>query len=72
MADARITFYYAIIDESGWCYEMRSTSRNCNGLEGYIPIASLEVDYLDKYYNVADGNWYFDEGFTQLFEDGNV
>ena len=72
MAEARITFYYAIIDESGWCYEMCSTSRNCDNLEGYLPISGMDIDYLDKYYNVENGLWYLDEGFTQLFEEGNA
>ena len=72
MAEARITYNYAIIDETGWCYEMRSTSRNCDGMEGLISISSMDIDYLDKYYNVENGLWYLDDAFTQLFEEGNV
>lgn len=64
MAEARITFYYAMIDETGWCYEVRGTSRNCDGREGYISISSYNLDYIEKYYNVADGKWYWEETFT--------
>lgn len=63
MADARITFYYAIIDETGWCYEVCGTSRNCDGMEGYISINSYNLDYVEKYYNVADGKWYLEATF---------
>ena len=64
MAQARITFYYAIIDETGWCYEVCSTSRNCDGMEGYLSISSHNLDYLDKYYNIENGKWYWEDSFT--------
>lgn len=64
MAEARITFYYARIDETGWCYGVISTSRNNDGKEGYVPIPSQNDDYLEKYYNVADGKWYLESTFT--------
>lgn len=64
MVDMRITFHYAIIDETGWCHSVCSTSRGYEGVEGYIAIPSYSEDYIDKYYNVADGKWYLDETFT--------
>ena len=57
-------YNYALIDETGYCYEVRSTSRNCDGEEGYIAIPTDSYDYLEKYYNVADGKWYYDSEFT--------
>lgn len=63
MADMRITFNYAIIDETGYCVEVYSTSRNCDGREGYIPIPMYSYDYMEKYYNVVDGKWYHDAEF---------
>lgn len=58
-------YNYAMIDEDGWCYEICSTTRNCDDLEGYIRIDEYSDDYLEKYYNVADGKWYYDAEFTQ-------
>ena len=57
-------YHYALIDETGWCYEVRDTTLNCDGMEGYIPIPSYDDSYMDKYYNVANGKWYYDAGFT--------
>lgn len=64
MADARITFYYALVDETGWCYEVCSTSRNCDEYPDHIAISSLNTDYIEKYYNVEDGKWYLEASFT--------
>lgn len=57
-------YNYAIIDETGWCYEVRGTSRSHEGEEGWILVPEYNEDYLDKYYNVADGKWYEDAEFT--------
>lgn len=57
-------YNYALIDETGWCYEVRSSSRCYDGEEGYISIPSYDDSYMDKYYNVADGKWYYDAEFT--------
>lgn len=62
--DMRTTFCYAIIDETGWCYEVRSTSRYCDGMEGYIRIPVYSEEYIEKYYNTADGKWYLEDTFT--------
>lgn len=63
MANARITFYYAIIDETGWCYGVISTSRNNDDREDYIAIPEYNEDYVEKYYNTADCKWYLDSEF---------
>ena len=64
MVQPRYANCYAIIDETGWCYEVCSASTNHDGLEGYIRIPEYNTDYLDKYYNVANGKWYLEESFT--------
>jgi hypothetical protein len=63
MIEPRITYNYAIIDETGWCYEVCTTSRNCDGMEGYITVPAYDTVYMDKYYNVADSKWYHDAEF---------
>lgn len=63
MMEPRLAYNYALIDETGWCYEVRSTSLNCDDEEGFIRIPSYSYDYMDKYYNVADGKWYHDAEF---------
>jgi hypothetical protein len=62
--DMRTTFNYAIIDETGYCYEVCTTSRYCHDLPGYIVIPVFNEEYIEKYYNVADGKWYLEETFT--------
>lgn len=64
MNERRLAYNYAIIDETGWCYEVRSTSMNCDDQPDFIPIPDCNSDYLDKYYNVANGKWYLEETFT--------
>ena len=63
MIEPRLAYNYAIIDETGWCYEVCSTSRNCDGMEGYIAIPTCNTDYMDKYYNVNDSKWYLESTF---------
>ena len=55
---------YAIIESDGLCVEVCSTSRNCDGMEGYISIPEYNEEYIDKYYNINDGKWYEDADFT--------
>jgi hypothetical protein len=56
-------YNYALIDETGWCYEVTSVSHEQNE-EGWIAIPEYDDSYMDKYYNVADGKWYEDAEFT--------
>ena len=57
-------FNYALIDETGWCYEVTSTSRSHEGEEGWIAISEFNEDYLEKYYDVNTGKWFNDPEFT--------
>jgi hypothetical protein len=61
-------YYYLLIDEAGLCYEVRGTSKNCDGLDGYIAISQYSTVYLDKYFNVNDENWYLDAAFSTQWE----
>lgn len=61
-------YTYALIDQNGLCYEIRGTSKNCDGLEGYIILPKYSMVYLDKYFNVADETFYLDASFSTKFE----
>ena len=57
-------YNYAIIDETGMCVEVQTTTRDCTGYDGYIAIPEYNEEYIMKYYNTADGKWYEDAEFT--------
>lgn len=57
-------YKYAIIDETGYCYEVIDSTVNCDGREGYVAIPTDSDEYLEKYYYVANGKWYHDAEFT--------
>ena len=57
-------YHYALIDETGYCYEVRDTTDNCDDEPNFIAIPSYDNSYLEKYYNRADGKWYTDAAFT--------
>lgn len=61
---AQYAYHYAQIDETGYCYGVIDTTRNYDGVEGYVAIPTDSDEYLEKYYNVADGKWYYDAEFT--------
>ena len=56
-------YNYAVIDETGYCYEIFSSSRSHEGEEYHISIPELHDDYLEKYY--INGAWYYDAEGTQ-------
>lgn len=57
-------YHFAVIDETGFCYEVLDTTINYEGRDGYVAIDEYNEDYLFKYYNRADGKWYTDSAFT--------
>ena len=61
-------YHYIMIDETGLCYEIRGTSKNCDGLDGYIAISKYSTVYLDKYFNVDDETFYLDASFNTKWE----
>ena len=63
----RYGYAYAIIDlETGECYAVEDTTGYVDPEEfpQYIAIPEYNEDYMENYYNGADGNWYTDAAFT--------
>ena len=56
-------YTYALVDESNLCYEVRGTSKDYNGTDGYVAIPQYDSNYIGKYYSSNDGQWYLDESF---------
>ena len=54
----RYAYHFALIDETGYCYEVRDTTTDYSDIEGYVAIPSYNEDYLEKYY--LNGTWYED------------
>ena len=62
MAERRYAYHYALIDETGYCYEVIDTTYNYDGQAGYIAIPTSDENYLEKYY--LNGAWYEDAAGT--------
>lgn len=63
MSENRLNYYYAVIDiNDGFCYAV-TTSIGPYEDDEHIPIADLNYDYLEKYYNKIDGKWYLEGSF---------
>lgn len=56
-------YHYAVIDDSGMCIGYDDTTAESND-EYHILIDEWLDGYLFKYYNRADGKWYYDAAFT--------
>lgn len=57
--------YAHIIPATGECITCMTFSYEINHPE-WIAVPTLG-DYVGKYYNAADGLWYWDAGFTELW-----
>lgn len=69
--EQRLTYYYALIDPTdGMCVGV-STSITPHDDDQYVEIESYNEDYLMKYYNRADGQWYEDAAFTIPWSPNN-
>lgn len=66
MIEPRLGYTYAIIDENNRCYACRTYNVEIP-LDNYIPVPSLNDDYYGKYYNRADGKWYYEPEFVTEF-----
>lgn len=60
--------YAGINMETGLCDTCMTFSYEINH-PAWIAIPTADSAYVGKYYNAADGLWYLDGGFTQLWED---
>ena len=58
-------YNYAEIEADGLCTGVFSDSHGYDVLpDGLVKIPEYNEDYIDKYYNRADGKWYYDAAFT--------
>ena len=62
------SYIYALIDDTGLCHEVCGTSKNYNDVNGYVAISRYDSSYINKYYNVNDGQWYLDASFKFVSE----
>ena len=58
------SYTYALIDESNLCYEVCGTSSNNDNKTGYVVVDRYDSNYINKYYNANDGQWYLDASFA--------
>lgn len=64
-----LQYNYASINvETGECTGCMTFSYEVNH-PVWIAVPVATDDYIGKYYNVADGLWYLDAEFTQLWEE---
>ena len=69
--EPRLTYYYAIIDTTdGMCVGVE-TSITPHNHEQYVEIEGYNEDYLMKYYNRTNGQWYEDAAFTIPWSPNN-
>lgn len=64
----RYQFLYAVLDEDMdyMCIGIDDTTINHDGNPNYVPITSdMNGLYFAKYYNHADGKWYYDVEHTK-------
>jgi len=65
-------YNYAIIERAtNMCMEVRTSSHDQSGSSDeewlYVEIDTFHEDYIFKYYNEADGKFYWDEAFTEEY-----
>lgn len=65
-----LQYNYAVIDlATGRCRACFTSSDQLVG-DAYIEVPYATDDYYNKYYNLnGDQMWYWDAGFTQLWEE---
>lgn len=61
-----LQYNYAILDENDRCVGCMTYSCEVP-LDNYIPVDVPSDDYIDKYYNRADGHFYYDPEYTRVF-----
>lgn len=64
-----LQYNYAGYDvTTGLCHSI-VTSSYVFDMDGWVEVPEYNDDYRGKYYNAADGMWYLDAAFTQLWEE---
>lgn len=70
--ESRLQYNYAKIRlDSGLCVGCMTFSYEIIN-EAYIPVPRASNEYAGKYYNQADGLWYYDADFTQIFDTSSL
>lgn len=70
--EPRLQYNYAKIRiDSGLCVGCMTASYVINN-DAYILVPDARDEYVGKYYNRADGLWYYDSDFTQIFDINSV
>lgn len=64
MIEPRLAYTYALLDGNNRCYGCKTYSYEVP-LSNYIPVPTLNDNYLDKYYSYQTGLWYYDQACTQ-------
>lgn len=67
MIESRLQYIYAIIDENNCCVGCRTCSYEVPW-DTYIPVPVLTDDYIGKYYNPADGLFYYEPEYITVFD----
>lgn len=62
-----LPYTYAIIDENNRCMACRTYSYEIP-LDNYIPVPVLTDEYTGKYYNPADGLFYYEPEYITVFD----
>lgn len=62
-----LQYNYAIIDQTGCCQAVVTSSYQVP-LDTYIEIPSYHDDYVGKYYNPADGLFYYELEYINIFD----
>ena len=69
--EPRLAYYYAQIDPAdGMCLGVLTSNSPMTG-DTYVQIDSLNEDYMLKFYNRANGQWYEDAAFTIPWSPSN-
>ena len=66
MIEPRLAYTYCILDENNRCVGCRTYSYEVP-LDNYIPVPRLG-DYIGKYYNPADGLFYYEPEYITVFD----
>ena len=62
-----LEFNYAILNDQYRCVGCKTYSYEVP-LDNFIPVPDARNEYIGTYYNPADGNFYYDSAYTQIFD----
>lgn len=68
--EPRLTYYYAVVESDGFCGGVMTSITKYND-DTHVEINGLNYDYLGKFYNRTNGQWYEDAAFTIPWSPSN-